>query len=185
MNAEPGTTPHSWSATVDVTALLTQPAVRSALEACSVNATTGVSAEEFTARVAAALPFKHMERGYLRAVERGRSQALKRGYKTGKTTTERLALPPGTVIAAVLCSLARNSQPVTAVEQYDNGAVLTAEIPSDARTFGGTLRVEIRTDADMTVVDASAHIPGQLYDWGKSKKTLATLIADIPALMIR
>lgn len=80
-----------------------------------------------------------------------------------------------------MCSLARNGQNIAAVEQLDDGSVLTAAIPSDARTFGGELRIEIHAVGETTRIDAAARIPGQLYDWGKSKKTLATLIANIPA----
>jgi hypothetical protein len=61
--------------------------------------------------------------------------------------------------------------------------VLTAAIPSDWRTFGGTLTVEVGRIPNGTAVEATATIPGQLFDWGKSKKVLATLIAEVPAFL--
>jgi hypothetical protein len=82
-----------------------------------------------------------------------------------------------------LCSLARNSQAVTGTEQLEDGCILTADIPSDRKTFGGILTIEIGPTPNGTAVEATATIPGQVYDWGKSKKVLATLIADVPALL--
>ena len=39
-----------------------------------------------------------------------------------------------------------------------------------------------RIDDRRSTVQATADIPGQLYDWGKSRQTLAALFADVLAL---
>ncbi|MDT0467234.1 hypothetical protein [Streptomyces gibsoniae] len=67
--------------------------------------------------------------------------------------------------------------------QGEDGCTLIAEIPSDYKTFGGVLQVRIDRSANRgTTLHATAEIPGQLYDYGKSKQTLADLFADVLAL---
>ncbi len=179
-SASPGS--DDWSQEHRMDSLLARPEVQSMVTACSQNARTSISAEQFLARAGAAMP-RHLEKAMMRGAARGRRLGLRWGMKTGKTQTAEFAAPIGHVSAAVLCSLARNSQPVTSVEQLDDGSVLVAEIPSDPKTFGGVLTIEIRRCETGTSVTGTATIPGQLYDWGKSKQTLATLIADVPALL--
>lgn len=108
---------------------------------------------------------------------------MRHGYRTGKSQAAEFTAPIGHVIAAVLCSLARNSQAVTKAEQLEDGCILTAGISSDWKTYGGNLTVDVRRIPQGTAVEATATIPGQLYDWGKSKKVLATLVADVPAFL--
>jgi hypothetical protein len=119
----------------------------------------------------------------MKGVARGRAFALKRGWHASKSREDQIPAPIGLVIATVLCSMAYHGQSVRSVEQRDNGCTLIAEIPSDFKTFGGVLQVSIeRGDNRCTTVAATAKIPGQLYDWGKSKQTIAALFADILAL---
>ena len=186
IDPEPSTggPPRDWADEHRVDAVLSAPQVRSALDACTAKATVGMSSEEFIGHVADAMPLKHLSRLVVRSTERGRKRALRMGFKTGKNANEDIAAPTGKVIAAVLCSLARNNQKVTSIEQYDDGCLIVADIPSDARTFGGVLQIAIRRNGTTTTLSSEATIPGQIYDWGKSKNTLATLRADIPALLI-
>lgn len=155
------------------------------VSACVQNAHVGMSAEEFLLQFANTLPslMPGARSAFLRGAARGRERALRRGYKTGKSQVAEFTAPIGHVIAAVLCSLARNSQAVTGTEQLEDGCILTADIPSDAKTFGGTLTIEVERIPNGTAIEGTATIPGQLYDWGKSKKILATLIADVPAFL--
>lgn len=156
------------------------------LDACAQNARQGMSGEEFLLRFANSLTVvPGAKTAFLSGVARGRERGLQRGYQTGKSQSAEFAAPVGHVIAAVLCSLARNSQAVTATEQLEDGCRITADIPSDRRTFGGILTVAIGPGPQGTAVEAGATIPGQVYDWGKSKKVLATLVADVPALLPR
>jgi hypothetical protein len=110
---------------------------------------------------------------------RGPRLWVKLGLRTGKTGEAQEQSPVGRVIVAVLCSLAGNSQGVQHVEQDDDGCIITAAIPSDRRTFGGVLRVGIAGSATNTTINAEAEIPGQIYDWGTSKKALSTLFSDV------
>jgi hypothetical protein len=157
------------------------PVVRAAISGCAARAGVPMSAEEFLARAAAVVPAfgRAMNRGAIG----GRALALSRGWGTGTSRDAEIPAPIGRVIACVLCSMAFHAQAVQAVEQREDGCTLTAGIPSDRKTFGGVLRVSVdRGDGGTTTVRAQAQIPGQLYDWGKSKQTLAALFADLLAL---
>lgn len=158
------------------------PEVVAAIRRCTVQARVSMSAEEFLARAAAVIP--HLDTAIRDgAAQRGRALALRRGWRVEKSQEVEIPAPIGRVIARVLCSLAYHGQVVHSVDQREDGCTLTAEIPSDPETFGGVLRVSIgRGQPGSTVVRAKAHIPGQLYDWGKSKQTLAALFNDVLAL---
>ena len=157
------------------------PVVRDAVRVRAERAKLPMSAEEFLAKSAMVVPGlgRAMDRG---AVARGRRLGFRCGVGVDKSTDRELADPIGRVIADVLCSLAAHGQVVVSVEQHDNGCTLKADIPSDHKTFGGDLRVSIeRNGSGGTSVHAEAEIPGQLIDWGKSKQTLADLMAEIGA----
>jgi hypothetical protein len=176
-----------WADEYRLEILLARPEVQSMVSACAQNARVGMSGEEFLVQFANTMqlltPMPGARSAFLRGAAHGRERSLRRGYQTGKSQSAEFTAPIGHVITAVLCSLARNSQAVTGTEQLEDGCVLTADIPSDRKTFGGILTVEIGPTPDGTAVEGTAMIPGQLYDWGKSKKVLATLIADVPAFL--
>ena len=177
-----------WAGEHRLEVLLARPEVRSMVSACIQNSRGGMSAEEFLLRFANTLrvvPVPGLGNAFLRSAVRGRAASLSRGLQTGKSRSAEFAAPIGHAITAVLCSLARNSQAVTGTWQSEDGCILTADIPSDRKTFGGVLTVEIGPTPAGTAIEASATIPGQRYDWGKSKKVLATLVADVPALLPR
>jgi hypothetical protein len=104
------------------------------------------------------------------------------GIKTGKNRTELLPNPTGKVIVGTLCSLARHGWEMVKVHQDPNGCVLEAKLPSDIWSLAGELVVSVQRCELGTTVEAAAKIPGQLYDWGKCKKCLDELFADLPAL---
>ena len=159
------------------------PVFRDAVSTCAANAPRlPMSAEQFLAVAAAVIPIRGFSR-LPQSARRGRAFALKRGLHTGKSRDDQMPAPVGLAIATVLCSMAYHGQRVKSVEQGENGCTLVGEIPSDRKTFGGELRISIeRLDNRRATVQATANIPGQLYDWGKSKQTLAALFADILAL---
>jgi hypothetical protein len=189
VTAEPSTSPQpsDWADEFRLEVLLARPEVQSMVSACAHNARASMSGEEFLRRFANTVPLLAPVPGarsaFLNAAARGHERGLSRGHQTGKSQSAEFAAPIGHVITAVLCSLARNSQAVTGTEQLEDGCILTADIPSDRKTFGGILTIEIGPTPNGTAVEGTATIPGQVYDWGKSKKVLATLIADVPALL--
>jgi hypothetical protein len=159
------------------------PVFRDAVSACAANAPRlAMSAEQFLAVAAAVIPIRGLSR-LPQSARRGRGVALKLGLRTGESRDDQVPAPVGLAIATVLCSMVYHGQRVTSVEQGESGCTLVGEIPSDRKTFGGVLRVSVeRLDSRRSTIQAAANIPGQLYDWGKSKQTLAALFADILAL---
>ncbi len=103
----------------------------------------------------------------------------KMGIKTGKTRTETLAEPPGQVMVAVLCALARHGLPLVKVHQGELGCVFEAKLPSDLWAFEGQVVVTIERSGAGTKVEAATLIPGQLFDWGKSSRCLEKLFSDV------
>ncbi len=101
------------------------------------------------------------------------------GISTGKNRSLLLQQPIGEVLVDIVCSLASAGQTIKQVHQADAGCVLDAEIPSDWRSFAGQLIVSIRREEEWTIVDASAKIPGQIFDYGKSQQTLERLFGDV------
>jgi hypothetical protein len=104
------------------------------------------------------------------------------GLKTGKTRCERLGQGAGTVIVAVLCSIAQNGHKLGEVTQLENGVTLRATAPSDIWSLQGDLHIDIRAAGSVTQVEAAYTIPGQLFDWGKSQRGLTQLFTDVTTL---
>lgn len=101
------------------------------------------------------------------------------GLQTSKQRTELLAQPAGQVIVNTLCTLARSGRPLKEVHQASDGCVIEATIASDIWSFAGQLLVSIHQQDRGTKVEATAKIPGQLYDWGKSEYCLQALFAEL------
>jgi hypothetical protein len=103
------------------------------------------------------------------------------GIKTGKSATQRYSLPPGRVLVGVLCCLASQGIELTRVDQAADGCVIIAKIPSNIWSFAGELVVSVRREGNATLLEAAAQIPGQLYDWGKSRRILDNLLRETQA----
>jgi hypothetical protein len=104
------------------------------------------------------------------------------GIKTGKSRIEQFHEPPGTMLVAVLCSLAQNGQELRNIEQAEAGCLLKAALPSDLWSFAGDLAVAVRVEQSATAIEAAATIKGQYYDWGKSRRAIEQLFSDVTAL---
>jgi len=101
------------------------------------------------------------------------------GIHTGKKRSELLPVPVGRVIARALCSFAKHAQTFDSTEHHDVGCILISEIPSSVCSFKGKLLVSLLKRDQHTQVTAETHIPGQMYDWGKSQRCLEQLFNDL------
>jgi hypothetical protein len=104
------------------------------------------------------------------------------GLKTGKLRREQICERPGNVLVALLCSLAENGQQLRDIKQLNNGCTLQAALPSDIWSLKGDLLLMVTAESNATIVEASTTIPGQVYDWGKSKRVLDRLYTDLSQL---
>lgn len=101
------------------------------------------------------------------------------GIRTGKERTEVVGIPIGRAIARTLCSFARHGQTFHGAEQSAAGCALTADLPSSVCALKGTLTISLVRHRQQTRVAASTDIPGQMYDWGKSHRSLDQLFSDL------
>jgi hypothetical protein len=101
-----------------------------------------------------------------------------------KTMAETIARPCGHVIAAALCSLARQSLTLSNVDQAADGCTLHAEQPSDFRSSQGEIKVTIVKQGGSTRVEAGAWSKGQFIDYGKSAEFVKHLFEDIRTLHV-
>ncbi|MEO7782038.1 MAG: hypothetical protein ABIR84_09460 [Candidatus Nitrotoga sp.] len=138
----------------------------------------GMSAEEFLAISDKVIPL-----GFSLAKVASIVQPIyaKLGIKTGQEYSETLTDPPGAVIVAAICSLARHGQALQQVRQFEDGCLLEANLPSDMWSWEGTLLVSVRRAGTGSRVEGATKITGQLFDWGKSKRCLEVLFEDIKA----
>ncbi|MFE0460691.1 hypothetical protein ACFW1A_15730 [Kitasatospora sp. NPDC058965] len=171
----------AWAEEYRLDQLLAEPAVRAVIAAAGVPVVDAVpSAAQFLADFQD-LPFIGSAIG--RGADRGHRLGLRWGLRAGAERTAEFDEPVGRVLVAALCSLARHRLALRQVTQHTNGCSLEAAIPSDWRTFGGTLTVTALLGATGTAVRVEAEFGGQLYDWGAGKKTVAAFLADLPGLL--
>jgi hypothetical protein len=103
----------------------------------------------------------------------------KLGVKTGKHESRFIARPAGEVLVSLLCSLARHGREVRHAQQSPDGCIITASLPSDLFALEGDLIVAIARRPGGAQVNAHTDIKGQMFDWGKSRRCLDALFADL------
>jgi len=106
------------------------------------------------------------------------------GIGTGKSAHHRFNQSMQQVIVKSLCSLVRNGYPLNSFNKAINGIALTATIPADMWTWGGSILMSIEEVQSSTVVRIDAKIKGQLYDWGKSKGVINSVLSDIQQMQL-
>jgi hypothetical protein len=79
--------------------------------------------------------------------------------------------------------LSRRGRPLKEVHQGENGCVIEASLPSGWRSYEGQIVLSIERQNPGTLVDVTAKIPGQKYDWGVSKKCIDEIFEDLDVLL--
>ena len=165
-----------WSHEHRLDVLLAQPEVRDLIAGAAAGARKPESAEEFlaglTTRGAVSVAL-----GVLGPI--ASELYASTGVKTGKVRRETIPAPIGTTLVRTLCSLVRNGQALKTVKQGEDGCILQAELPSDAWSWPGSLIITVQRLGDATEVEVATAIRGQLFDWGKSGRRLASLFRDL------
>jgi len=178
--AEPQTevTLQDWTISLDCQAIVAIPAIRDRIKASASRAKSRLSGEKFLevcdsflSPLTGGVPFTVIAK-----ISQPISERL--GLKTGKSRTHFFAQPPGAVLVAVLCSLAENGQQIGNIAQAADCCTIAAALPSDVWSLRGDLRVSVRPATGGTTIEAEIVIPGQVYDWGKSKRALDRLFDD-------
>ncbi|MCE9554904.1 MAG: zinc ribbon domain-containing protein [Planctomycetes bacterium] len=178
--------PGHWQETVNYETIVRAPEVREMVTRAAEQATQRLSGEDFLKFCDKALAplYGGVPVGKLASIAQPIYSAL--GMNTGKEQRRVFSKPPGRVIVALLCSLARRGRPLRQIRQATDGCMFEATLPSDVWSFAGDLLVEVRTDTVGTAVEARTVVKGQLFDWGKSKRCLEELLTDLemtPAIL--
>lgn len=165
-----------WEHEVSYERLIRRPEVRALIERHAKLARPGITGEELLAIYDQLVPLGISMEKLARVIQ---PLYAKWGIGTGKEHTEPIPAPAGRVLVRALCSLARNGQAVKTVTQAADGCSLAAELPSDMWSLEGELMLSISGSGDQTYVRAATKIPGQLVDWGKSRRSLTRLFDDL------
>ena len=105
--------------------------------------------------------------------------ATQMGIGTGQEHVERVQAPVGRVMVRVLCSLARHGQSLRHIRQGSDGCALEASLPSDIWALEGLFGITVVRRGGWTDVGAATKVGGQWFDWGKSRRCLDQLFADL------
>jgi hypothetical protein len=174
-----------WSSEHRYETLLRYPEVRAQIERAAAECRTWLTGEQCLKLTEKAFePLMGVSLGTVNAIALPIARRL--NFQTGKSRSELCAAPLGQTIVAALCSLARHGRKLTKVHQAEDGCVLEAELPPDLRaSTTGELLITIRRSGNHTQVEAATKIPGQLYDWGKSKGCLNQLFSELVQAALR
>jgi hypothetical protein len=174
-----------WSNTTDYQSLLRITEVRDRIARAGAQSKKKMTGEEFLEIYGNALgklsglPIKLPMSSFARFLQ---SLYAKMGIKTGKSRSQFYSTPPGTLLVALLCALARHGRTLRTVQQLSDGCTIVAALPSDLLALEGDLVITVtRAAYGGSHVDARTNIPGQMFDFGKSARCLKSLLADLAA----
>ncbi|MCP5086361.1 MAG: zinc ribbon domain-containing protein [Rhodobacteraceae bacterium] len=171
----------NWQDSIDYKTVLGHDDVEKLIAGASGTNPGGMSADEFLSAAKPLLLLTGAKHTPLKLIaEVGPGLYAKLGITTGKEMEKDFTFPPGRVIAAVLCSLASRNQTLSEGDQAKDGCVLVAKLPSSMWSWAGVISVTFTRYSNGCRVGAKITIPGQAFDWGKSKGSLADLFEDIP-----
>jgi len=101
------------------------------------------------------------------------------GLKSSQELTQGFRNTFGETLAAALCSFASRSQKLVDMSEATNGCVINVKMPSSILSWEGNMIVSLERHPDGTMVRATLTIPGQAFDWGRSKRVLQDLMDDV------
>jgi len=101
------------------------------------------------------------------------------GIKKESEVISNFAISYQEALVAVLCSLASRSQPLRDLRDASDGFVVDAQLPTSIWAMKGDFIISLENVNGGTKVCANINIPGQMFDWGKSKRTISDLFADV------
>jgi hypothetical protein len=104
------------------------------------------------------------------------------GIKTTKARQMYLPHNFGYVLLWTICALAKHCIKIQSVSETHRYSTIEAVLPSSMWAWQGTIRLAIVAENTNTKLIAETEVPGQLYDWGKSKRTIETLLSEISLL---
>jgi hypothetical protein len=165
-----------WETEVRYEAIVRFPNIRAIIERHAAQAPKRMSGEQFLQIAEKVLP-QPVPLDKVALIAQPIYASL--GIATGKERMQVIEAPVGRVIVRILCSLARHGQTLRGVKQAADGCFFEAVLPSDFRSFEGDMLVTVRRREWKTEVTSATKIKGQLFDWGKSRRSLDEFFADL------
>ncbi|MBA2116293.1 hypothetical protein [Bremerella alba] len=165
-----------WDDDANYERIAQHPEVRTAIASHAAQARPGLSAEALMEIADKVVPIGI---SYSAVASIAQPMWASLGVRTGKQRSAVFAVPIGRTMARVLCSLAKNQQPVQRVEQETDGCTIQAELPSSVWAMKGILTVKLVRQDDGCVVTVATDIPGQAFDWGMSQRCVDSLLQEI------
>jgi hypothetical protein len=134
-----------------------------------------LDAEEFMKRVDRVVPLPLGADLTLAVGRRASAFWAARGLKSGKRQEQNHAGPIDDVVVGLLVFLAKRKWSIDELLDEAGCSVLRIAIPSSPLTWQGQLHVLLVEQEAGVRVDAQAVFPGQIFDWGRSKRLLGEL----------
>lgn len=102
------------------------------------------------------------------------------GIKSGKKVEKLFSYPYASVVRATVLALGSLEHQITAFFDTPRGSAIEAKLPTDVFSLGGSLFFEIvEESASQIRIIGSSEIKGQMFDWGKGKRTLRDVLEKI------
>jgi hypothetical protein len=98
---------------------------------------------------------------------------------TGKEAEHVFEQPYGYVALAVLTFFAEKKMQITGISEANDEGLIEAVLPRNFLSVEGQIAVKLRADEFRVITAAAVKVPGQMYDWGRSKRTLAKLFEAV------
>ncbi len=172
----PDDAPQPWDEEVNYRTLVKTPEVRELIDRYA-----GLSRKKMSGEELLQLAEKIMPTGVPldKVMSLFQPLATQMGIGTGQERVERIQAPVGRVLVRALCSLARHGQSLRHIRQGSDGCALEATLPSDIWALEGQLGITVVRRGGWTDVGAATKVGGQWFDWGKSRRCLDQLFADL------
>lgn len=169
-----------WRHATDPFVVLGHPDVKARIAAVSGSTPGGMSAEQFikyaqpliNAASGAPVPTLAIAKVALPIYEKmglKMQQDMRQGFKSSF----------GETLAAVFCSLAARGQPLKSVTPANDGCILESEMASSVWSWAGSMTLTLQSVPEGTLVQGAIQVPGQKFDFGRSKRVLESLFSDV------
>ena len=169
-----------WRSSVRVREIANHPEVRARIRQVAGAVPTGMSADQFLDIARPLLAVAGAGNVPLKTIKDVAVPFYARmGLKTNQELSQGFRSTFGETLAAALCSLASRSQPLVDIAEAANGCVINAKMPSSIWSWEGNIVTTLEQHPDGTLLRATVTVPGQAFDWGKSKRVLQDLIDDV------
>lgn len=165
-----------WAGRLDYQLVIQQPAVRAMLQRAASVAKRSIDSRDILALIDAISTIP-VSVGSL-------TDALvpivdKLGIRTARSSAGSFRAPAGRILAAALCAQVELGCVLEKVRQEPERCALVARIPRNLFIWQGQLTTMIERRAEDCLVQVSAVIAGQWYDWGKSNQLIQLTLSKI------